>query len=171
MWNLRQVTCGTNKHTYKHNISGGSWLSLATVLLCHGSHVVWSCMVHARHHLNPLIQLATHDGSIDGAAFSMLCHGSHQQFYPLWMLAFIYQHQPDPSWVLTLIVTQKTNVSRSFRWSLKTHACGERVGLAGDKVHIGVCTPDICNDQRWRCCHNGYFDGLVWLCASEVYDA
>ena len=32
-------------------------------------------------------------------AIYLVCHGSHQ--YTPFMLAAIYQHQPDPSWVMT----------------------------------------------------------------------
>ena len=37
----------------------------------------------------------THDGSM--VLLYVVCHGSHQ--YTPFMLAFFYQHQPDPSWV------------------------------------------------------------------------
>jgi hypothetical protein len=35
---------------------------------------------------------------IHGAAILMVLHGSHQ--YTPVMLAFFYQHQPDPSWAM-----------------------------------------------------------------------
>ena len=42
--------------------------------------------------------MINHPVWIHGAAILMVLHGSHQ--YTPVMLAFFYQHQPDPSWAM-----------------------------------------------------------------------
>ena len=39
----------------------------------------------------------------NGAAIFLVCHGSHLYIAPIFMLALIYQHQPDPSYGYIII--------------------------------------------------------------------